>query len=75
MDVAQSAAPAMAGSANGKSRLRHAAPAHRSGTPLLVAEMLLAWVMWRAGEPVAAIAMCLARHPTEARGILFGDAA
>ncbi|OWK34093.1 hypothetical protein [Sphingomonas dokdonensis] len=75
MNAAQSAASAMAGSANGKARLSHSASAHRSGTQLLVAEMLLAWVMWRAGEPVSAIATRLGRHSKAARSILFGDAA
>lgn len=54
---------------------RHARVDFRTGTPLLVAEMLIAWAMWRDGESVNEIGRHIGRTRTATRSMLFGAAA
>jgi hypothetical protein len=45
----------------------------RHAAPVTLAEQMLGWVMWRAGDSVEHIAMRLRRRPMAVRLMLFGE--
>lgn len=52
---------------------KHARP--RAAAPVSLADQMIAWIGWRAGDPVDNIAYRLGRHRPAVRAILFGEAA
>lgn len=51
----------------------NADPASRRTEPVTLAEQLVGWARWRAGDGITEIARVLGRRPRATGGLLFGD--